>query len=289
MAWWQILTRKAVMNPGVPLDERRRRYAAEITRHMGVPHACVEEAFAAVPREAYLTPPPWTIFAPGGLLMNETSNPAELYQDVLVVLDRERGINNGQPSLHAAWMAALDPKPGEVAVHVGAGTGYYTALLAALVAPGGRVHAYEIETDLAEIARRNLAALESVTVHAASGVAADLPAADILYVNASASAPDTAWLKALEPGGRLVFPWQPPKARGGVALQVTRSERGFRTTATMEVAFIACVGAIARATEGRANIDEVMRTRSLWLTEERPPDDTAILVYDQVWFSSREV
>src|SRR5918997_1591773 len=150
--------------------------------------------------------------------MKDTSDPADLYQDVLVVLDRERGINNGQPSLHADWMAALDPKPGGVAVHIGAGTGYYTALLAALVAPGGHVHAYEIEAHLAEIARHNLAAHESVTVHATSGVAADLPSADVVYVNASASAPDTAWLKALEPGGRLVFPWQPPKARGGVAL-----------------------------------------------------------------------
>jgi protein-L-isoaspartate(D-aspartate) O-methyltransferase len=289
MAWWHVLTRKAAMDPAVPVDEKRRRYAAEITRHMGVPHARVEEAFAAVPREAYLTPPPWTIFAPGGLLMNETSDPADLYQDVLVVLDRERGINNGQPSLHAAWMAALDPKPGEVAVHIGAGTGYYTALLAALVAPDGQVHAYEIETGLAETARRNLAALKSVTVHAASGVAADLPAADVVYVNASASAPDRAWLKALKPGGRLIFPWQPPKARGGVSLQVTRTERGFRAAATMEVAFIACVGAVARAAEGRADIDEVTRTCSLWLTEERPPDDTAILVYDQVWFSSRKV
>ena len=277
------------MDAGVPLDEKRRRYAAEITRHMGVAHGRVEEAFADVPREAHLTPPPWAIFAPGGLLMKETSDPADLYQDVLVVLDRERGINNGQPSLHAAWLAALDPTPGEVAVHIGAGTGYYTAILAALVAPDGRVHAYEIEADLAEIARRNLAALVSVTVHAVSGVAADLPAADIVYVNASASAPDPAWLKALTPGGRLVFPWQPPKARGGVALQVTRSGRGFRAAATMEVAFIACVGAVARAAEGRADIAEVTRTRSLWLTDERPPDDTAILVYDQVWFSSEEV
>ena len=86
-----------------------------------------------------------------------------------------------------------------------------------------------------------------------------------------------------------MFPWQPQKARGGIAFQVTRTERGFRAAATMEVAFIACVGAMTRAAEGRADIEEVMRTRSLWLTEERPPDDTAILVYEQVWFSSREV
>lgn len=275
------------MHSGSPLEELRRRYAVEIADAAGIRHARVEEAFAFVPREAFLTPPPWTIFAPGGLFTSETSDPAELYQDVLVVLDRERGINNGQPSLHAAWLAALDPKPGEVAVHVGAGTGYYTALLAALVGPGGEVHAYEIEAHLAAIARRNLAALPAVTVHAASGVGAALPPSDVVYVNASASAPDVAWLKGLKPGGRLIFPWQPPGRRGGVTLQVTRADRGFAVAATMEVAFIACAGAMARPSAGQeTEVGHIMRARSIWLAEQRPPDETAIVVYDAVWFSS---
>jgi protein-L-isoaspartate(D-aspartate) O-methyltransferase len=276
------------MNSGVPLEELRRRYADEITASAGINHARVEEAFATIPRENYLAPPPWTIFAPGGLFMSETSDPAELYQDVLVVLDRERGINNGQPSLHAAWLAALDPQPGETAAHIGVGTGYYTALLAALVTPAGAVHAYEIEPDLAEIARHNLAGLEAVTVHAVSGVGAALPVSDIVYVNASASAPDVAWLRALKPGGRLIFPWQPSGQRGGVTLQVTRTERGYAAAATMEVAFIACVGAMARPTAGReAQVGDILRTRSIWLKEERPPDKTAIVIYDEVWFSSQ--
>jgi protein-L-isoaspartate(D-aspartate) O-methyltransferase len=277
------------MDPSVPIEEQRRRYAAEIMRLGCVAHARVEQAFSAIPREKYLTPPPWTIFAPGGLLSQETSDPANLYQDVLVVLDPERGINNGQPSLHAAWLAALDPQPGEAAVQIGAGTGYYTALLATLVAPGGHVDAYEIEADLAEIARRNLAALGSVTVHAVSGVGVDLPAAGIVYVNASASAPDPAWLKALKPDGRLIFPWQPSPRRGGVTLQVTRTARGFQVRATMEVAFIPCIGAMSRPSGGgRVDAGEVARVHSIWLTAERPPDDTAILTYDSVWFSSDE-
>lgn len=277
------------MDGGVSIADQRRRYAAEITRSGGVHHTRVEKAFAFVPREDHLTLAPWTVFAPGGLFMEETSNPAELYQDVLVVLDRTRGINNGQPSLHAAWLAALDPKPGDTAVHIGAGTGYYTALLAALVEPGGRVHAYEIEEHLAAIARRNLAAHESVTVYATSGVGAGLPASDAVYVNASASAPDVAWLKALKPGGRLIFPWQPSGRRGGVTLQVTRTERGFAAAATMEVAFIACVGAMPSPREGAAEAGDVMRTRSIWLHDDRPPDATAIVVYDEVWFSREPI
>jgi protein-L-isoaspartate(D-aspartate) O-methyltransferase len=38
----------------------------------------------------------------------------------------EHNLNNGQPSLHAALIAAAAPQPGE---HVGAGVGYYTANL----------------------------------------------------------------------------------------------------------------------------------------------------------------
>jgi protein-L-isoaspartate(D-aspartate) O-methyltransferase len=290
MPWWLGPKKKPRMSRDGSLEERRRRYAAEITRDAGVRHARVEDAFATIPRENYLTAPPWTIFAPGGLFMTETSDPAELYRDVLVVLDKDRGINNGQPSLHAAWLAGVDPKPGEVAIHIGAGTGYYTALLAALVTPAGHVHAYEIETSLAEIARRNLATLDAATLHPLSGVGAALPQADVVYVNASASAPDAAWLKALNLHGRLIFPWQPSAKRGGVSLQVTRTPRGFRAAATMEVAFIACVGAMTRPAAGHnAEVGAVMRTRSIWLAEDRPPDDTAILVYDDVWFSSETI
>jgi protein-L-isoaspartate(D-aspartate) O-methyltransferase len=289
MPWWPIRKWQGA-SAGATLEERRRRYAAEITRHSGVYHERVEHAFATTPREHYLAPPPWVIFAPGGVFRDETSDPAELYQDVLVVLDRARGINNGQPSLHAAWMAALDPQPGETVVQIGAGTGYYTAILAQLVTPGGHVHAYEIEEDLAEIARTNLASIDAATVHAASGVGATLPAADIIYVNASAPAPDAAWLAALKPAGRLIFPWQSIRQRGGIALHVTRTGRGYRAAAIMEVAFIPCVGAVSPpASGGRASTSDVMATRSVWLTQERPPDETAIVVGDQVWLSSQAI
>lgn len=54
---------------------------------------------------------------------------------MLVSLDADKGINNGEPFLHAMWIGKVAPKPGETVTHVGAGTGYYTALLAQLVLP----------------------------------------------------------------------------------------------------------------------------------------------------------
>ena len=286
--WFAGLARRIGLMPEpATLEKHRSRYAADIMRATGAENARVEKAFASVPRENFLTPPPWRIFSPGGVIEKNTSDPADLYDDVLVVLDRAKGINNGQPSLHAAWIAAVDPRPGETAVHVGIGAGYYTAILARLVAPGGAVHGYEIEARLAALARRHLVDLFHVTVHAVSGVQADLPPADVIYVNAAATAPDTGWLQALKPGGRLIFPWQ-SMGGGGVTLLVQRLESGFAANPTMAVGFIPCVGAQGQPS-GRCGPHDLMETRSVWLTDDRAPDASATAVYDRVWFSSEQV
>ena len=267
------------------LAECRRRYAAAICRIAGTPHPRVEEAFATVPRENYLVPPPWTIFSPGGFIERHTCEPADLYEDVLVVLDAPRGINNGQPSLHAAWLAAVDPQPGHTALHIGAGTGYYSAVIAALVTPGGRVHAYEIDPRLAEIARCNLRTVDGVMVHAKSGVATGLPSADLVYVNAGVAAPDAAWLHALAPAGRLVFPWQASPG-SCVTMVVRRLASGFEARPWLAVGFIRCVGEKARRGGEPPNEAAIAAIRSLWLREVREPDETATAIYDEIWFSS---
>ena len=84
--------------------------------------------------------------------------------------------------------------------------------------------AYEIEPDIAERAAANLARYPQVEVRARSGVE-DLPTADAIYVNAAASHPLRAWLDALKPGGRLVFPLQAAGSTGAM-LMVTRPEHG---------------------------------------------------------------
>jgi protein-L-isoaspartate(D-aspartate) O-methyltransferase len=112
----------------------------------------------------------------------------------------------------------------------------------------------------------------------------------VIYVNAGIAAPDPAWLTGLRPDGRLIFPWQPFGREGGVALLVTREAGGFRARATMQVGFVACEGSVPdRGARGRIGLDQVERTRSVWLTRERAPDETATAVYDTVWFSTREV
>ena len=68
-----------------------------------------------------------------------------------------RGINNGQPSLWAYLFDHLDLLPGEQVLHLGCGTGYYTAIIAELVGSAGRVTAVEIDATLARKARAALA------------------------------------------------------------------------------------------------------------------------------------
>jgi protein-L-isoaspartate(D-aspartate) O-methyltransferase len=265
----------------------RRAYAGRISRLAGIDNPRIERAFAEIPREDFLPPPPWTVISSGTAVQSDDLS--DIYSDALVALDREHGINNGEPALHAAWLDAVDPRPGDRAIHVGAGTGYYTAILAALVGPRGHVDAYEIQEALAEAAKRNLRGLAPVDVHAESAFGRTLPAADVIYVNAGVVAPDPEWLRALAPGGRLIFPWQ-PLSDWGQAMLVTRRQGGFRAMPLMAVGFIRCSGELTRvAPSGAPSQSGIVSTRSVWLTQDRLPDDSATAVYGDLWFSKDEI
>jgi len=269
------------------LETYRSDYAEQIARLTELRDRRIEQAFATVPRENFLPPPPWTTISSG--ISITTHDIAGIYDNVLVAIDRERGINNGEPALHATWLDVVSPQPGETVVHVGAGTGYYTAILAHLVEPGGRVEAYEYEPDLAEAAARNLKGYPNVTVHAGSAFGRKLAPADVIYVNAGVTAPDVEWLKALTIGGRLIFPWQPHKGWGPAVL-VKRQRNGFSAKPLMTVGFISCSGAQERPVLKHLPSEaDLAAVRSIWLTGETPPDHSAVAVYEQVWFSSKRV
>ncbi|MBF9197871.1 protein-L-isoaspartate O-methyltransferase family protein [Microvirga terrestris] len=265
----------------------RSAYAEQVARLADIRDKRIEQAFAAVPREAFLPPPPWSVVSMG--IAMQTSDVAEIYNNVLVAIDRERGINNGEPALHAAWIDAVHPKPNESVIHVGAGLGYYTAILALLVQPSGHVEAFEYETDLAAQAARNLASYSNVAVHAASAFGRTLPQADIIYVNAGVVAPDVEWIRALNPGGRLIFPWQPHEG-WGPALLVTRRAGGFSTQSLMTVGFISCSGTTEKPLVAHLPTEaDLAAVRSVWIKGDRSPDSSAIAVYDEVWFSSDRI
>jgi protein-L-isoaspartate(D-aspartate) O-methyltransferase len=215
----------------------------------------LEQAFAAVKREPFAGPGPWSVsLGSHDYVKTPDDDPAFLYQNTLVALDRERGINIGSPSAHALWLDAVALKEGETVLQVGAGTGYYTAVIAHLVGIGGRVHAYEIDAGLAARACENLKDLPQVDVRPRSGIADHLPKGDAIYVCAGITQPSWAWLDALRRGGRLLFPLQPEEGLGGMLL-IQRPDHGLRWPAKFvsRARFIGC--------EGRQESDSSNRLR----------------------------
>jgi protein-L-isoaspartate(D-aspartate) O-methyltransferase len=226
------------------LAEYRAQFGRQMARSAGLPEESrIAEIFACTRREDFVGPPPWRIFSGDGE-GELIDTPELLYQDVLVQLKSEAAINNGQPSLHALCIAAMRLEAGETIVHVGAGTGYYTAMLGMLAGSGGRVEAYEIEADLATRARENLNGMPWIAVHPESGAVGPLPVCDVLYVNAGATHPLNVWLEALKVGGRLLFPLTPDEGYGGM-LMVTRTERteGYAARFLCGAKFVGCAGA----------------------------------------------
>lgn len=272
------------------ISDHRRFYAEFVVKLAGVSDADIIDAFAIVPREEFLGPGPWSISTGSGYLQTISNDPRLIYQDVLVGLDTERNINNGQPSLHAACLAALAPLRGESVVHIGAGTGYYSAILSKLVGPSGSVLAFELEKDLAERAAICLQSYPNVQLRATSATDAALPVCDAIYVNAGATHPPANWLFALRVGGRLLLPLTPNEGLGFMLLITRKARDVYGAKAIGRVAFIPCVGARDDSTSD-----------SLWRALERrplaeirslrigtPADETAWCVGNGWWLSTVE-
>jgi len=176
-------------------------------RRRGFPDARVETAFAEVRREDFLDPGPWLVIGErGDYFPTPSADPAYLYLDHAVGILTERHLNNGQPSLHAKLLAHAGPREGDHVAHVGAGTGYYTAIMAHLVWRSGKVTAIELDPDFANRARVNLSSYPNVSVICGNGAAVPVDAADVIYVNAGATRPAETWLDGLAEGGRLILP-----------------------------------------------------------------------------------
>jgi protein-L-isoaspartate(D-aspartate) O-methyltransferase len=227
------------------LLDHRIFFAKLITATVGVTaqDGGLVAALSATPRERFVGPGPWHIFTPVGYIQTPSDDPALIYQDITIALSAADSINNGQPTLHALSLAAMDIRPGETAIHVGAGTGYYTAVLARLVGSSGMVFAYELQPDLARKAVDNLADLENIRVFHRSGSVGPLPDCDVVYVSAGATDPLDVWLDALRIGGRLLFPLTPEKGVGGMILITRRATDCFDARFISGAMFIPCIGA----------------------------------------------
>jgi protein-L-isoaspartate(D-aspartate) O-methyltransferase len=172
----------------------------------------------------------------------EDADPRHVYHDALIALDETRGLNNGQPSLWASLLDKLNVSPGEHTLHLGCGTGYYTAILAELVGPSGTVTAVEIDATMAERARSALVHWRQVKVVAADGSLFDPGTVEVIVASAGATHPVPLWLDSLKPGGRLLLPLTADERWGGMLL-LTHQGADFAAQFIQSVGFIEFAGA----------------------------------------------
>jgi protein-L-isoaspartate(D-aspartate) O-methyltransferase len=243
-----------------PSLAQARRWFAEDLRVIG--HLLDErviDAFATVPRERFAGPGPWRILhSADGYWTTPDADPRHLYHNVLIALDEERRLNIGEPLLWARHFDRIGVKDGDRVLQIGAGSGYYTAILAELVGPNGKLEAIEIDTPLAATAERNLEAWPTAHITVGDASAPIDGRWDMIVAFAGATAPHGWWLDALANGGRLLLPMTAGNfsARSGFMLRLDRRGSGLAARSAGWVGFYPCAG--ARSAEGEAALDAAL-------------------------------
>jgi ubiquinone/menaquinone biosynthesis C-methylase UbiE len=115
----------------------------------------------------------------------------------------------------AKLLAALQPKPGEIIADIGAGSGYYTFRFAEKVGPTGKVLAVDIQPEMTALIRQRAKQRGLTNVEPILGTVTDpkLPEArvdtillvDVYHEFSHPYEMTAAMVKALKPGGRIVF------------------------------------------------------------------------------------
>jgi protein-L-isoaspartate(D-aspartate) O-methyltransferase len=225
------------------IESARRFYAEELCRLNQISSSSILAAFSTVPRERFVGPGPWIIQSSGTSWFTQDADPTHVYRDALIVLDEAKRLNNGQPSLWAFHLDLLHIQPGDSILHLGCGTGYYTAILAELTGQSGRVIAIEIDEGLATRARAALDPWPQVTVIHGDGSHGPLEASDAIVVSAGATHPLPAWLAAVKPEGKLLFPLTSTRGPGTMAHLMRRSSEWFHARLISSAFFVDFTGA----------------------------------------------
>jgi len=188
------------------MTERRRRFVEQIRRNGAPLSPELATAFVTVPREAFVSngfqrrDGTWASPDAAGFLDT-------VYRDEVLVTKVDGSLpisSSSQPSLMAIMLAALDVRPGDRVLEIGAGTGYNAALLAVL---GARVTSVDVQADVADRARSALAdaRIEGVRVLAGDGYAG-VPGErfDRAIVTVGVAGLSPQWLAQAQPGPIVV-------------------------------------------------------------------------------------
>jgi protein-L-isoaspartate(D-aspartate) O-methyltransferase len=281
------------------LDDVRQFYAEEVRLAAPLYSQRVVEAFRRVPREQFLGPGPWQIplldiGSGAASLTTDDGEARHVYHNVSVALDPNRQLFNGQPATVGRWIDELAIQPGDRVFHLGCGSGYYTAIMAEVAGPGGRVVASEVDSALAARAQTNLSRYPNVTVASGDGAEVDPGVCDAILINAGVTLPLPAWLDRLREGGRMVVPLT--FATGGtlgkgLVAKITRAGDEFAARVVSFVMIYSCTS--ARDPQLDPALAKALSTGALlkWTTVRRDPhpaDETCIVHGAEVCLSSAQ-
>jgi protein-L-isoaspartate(D-aspartate) O-methyltransferase len=215
-----------------------KRIAAYLKQHLGSADPAVMAAFEAVPRDYFHYD-----------YQEHRALPGEAYEEV----PKPWAIGYGSALsdyLGQAYMTQkCQPKPGEVSMEIGTGSGFQSALLSRIVA---QAYTIEIIQPLGQAVSRIFAPLGYDNVHTRVGdgyygwpdVAGGF---DIIIVTCAAQYAPPDLFKQLKPGGRMVIPIGQPFKRGQVLYIYSKDEEGkIHSHRDMGVFFIPMTGVMMK-------------------------------------------
>lgn len=198
----------------------------------------VAAAFLATPRH----------FFTGASSLDET------YENRPIALKQEGEVwvsSISQPSMIAIMLEQLELRPNMRVLEIGAGSGYNAALMAHLVGEGGRVITLDIDQDLVEGARANLATahvsnVEAICADGGLGYADGAPY-DRIILTVGAADISPHWIEQLAAHGRLLLPLELDVGQFSVAFDPVVDQNGLHleSRSVKECAFIRLRGAYA--------------------------------------------
>ena len=274
------------------IAEVRQWYAEEIAFSAGIQSESIVRAFATVPREHFLGDGPWRVRTLNSPYRTTPSDdPRHVYHNVLIAIDEQRGLNNGMPSWLAGTMNAANLKAGDQVVHIGAGVGYYSAILAEIVGPTGHVTAIEVDPRLAEIAIDKLRGWQNVSARHANGSDAEFASADVIFVNAGASFIQETWVERLRPNGRLLVPLTYSREAAGRLFRIVNLSTGFSAESLHEVYIYPCDGSTDETSQKvlREAVEKSgWNFRGKLCSSSQAKDESCWAAFEHYWLSSEQ-
>lgn len=174
---------------------------------------------------------PWEVLDPAVLqLLNDVPREAFVPKAYagLAFADIEIPLVHGQhmlsPKMEGRMLQSLSLKKTDRVLHIGTGSGYFTALLAKMAA---HVTCLEVDADLSQQAAQNLAAqhIDNVSLQVADGIAG-LPQAapfDVIVYTGSCPVEPAGVRQQLSVGGRmLIVLGEPPVMQATLIQRVTQ-------------------------------------------------------------------